>query len=380
MKRLFAVLCVISVLAFSTIAHAATGFVDPNGDSGTPQFQVTPGGTHYTTIDDGTRYNDTPNTADYVSHYLSNKVDIFNMSTLTGVGTVSNVTVWVYGKMVDYGPPGGPYDIKVNAYLGGTYLSDTLLSLTASNSWKSASFNGSWTQTDLDNMLVKLTSYTNGMNVVWCYAMYAVVTYTAGGGGGATVTGKVIMISEDGEGSPPSGYNNDYVSVYPPAQSDTYVKATSTVTINYYSYFATDPTKPLISTSLDSTWESGDGIYTNQRFHIDLGSAKIVTRIYYENFAEAGILTNIGVKNFTLYGSNTSGDFTDLTYADTGDWVELTCSQNTFDQHTASDVADPKYITVANTTSFRYYGFRFADNWGNTDYMGVRRIELQTAR
>ena len=47
-------------------------------------------------------------------------------------------------------------------------------------------------------------------------------------------------------------------------------------------------------------------------------------------------------------------------------------------QHPSSNVVDPQYITVTNTTSYRYYAFKFADTWGG-NYMNVRRIELQTA-
>jgi len=41
-------------------------------------------------------------------------------------------------------------------------------------------------------------------------------------------------------------------------------------------------------------------------------------------------------------------------------------------------VADPKFIDVDNDTAYRYYAFKFADNWGYAYNMGVRRIELQS--
>ena len=170
---------------------------------------------------------------------------------------------------------------------------------------------------------------------------------------------------------------NKYTSQYPLAQSDTYVKATTKQSTNYWQYYTTDPTKSLIGTWDPNTWLS-DG-NTNQRFHIDLGSAKIIKRIYYENLHHGGSLTNKGVQNFTLWGSNTgAGSFDDLVYGNDEGWTELTVSRNTFDQHIAADQADPKYITVMNITPYRYYAFKFADNYGGADYMGVRRIELQT--
>ena len=175
------------------------------------------------------------------------------------------------------------------------------------------------------------------------------------------------------------GYSATYTSQYPPAQSDTYVKSTTKFNTDYWAYFATDPTILLTGTRLYRCWLSGSGIKTNQRFHVDLSSAKIIKRIYYENMHHEGTSTEDGVKNFTFWGSNTgAGSFDDLVYANDGGWTELTVSQNTFDEHTGSDVADPKYITVTNSTAYRYYAFKFADAYGSIYYMGVRRIELQT--
>ena len=169
-------------------------------------------------------------------------------------------------------------------------------------------------------------------------------------------------------------------SSYPAAQSDTYVKATTKLSTSYWPYFATDPTKLLTGSDVANTWVSVNGTVTNQRFHIDLGAATVIKRIYYENFRTAAGNTTLGVKTFVFQGSNTgAGTFDDLVYANDGGWTTLVCSQNTFDQHAAGDVADPKYITVTNTTAYRYYAFKFADNWGDATNMGVRRIELKTS-
>ena len=117
----------------------------------------------------------------------------------------------------------------------------------------------------------------------------------------------------------------------------------------------------------------------NQRFHIDLGTAKIIRRIYYENSHTDGDGTERGVENFTFWGSDTaSGTFDDLVYANDEGWTQLTTSDTSFDEHSAANEADPKYITVTNTTSYRYYAFKFADNYGDETFMGVRRVELQT--
>ena len=170
-----------------------------------------------------------------------------------------------------------------------------------------------------------------------------------------------------------------YTSQYPPAQSDTYVKSTTKLSTGYWAYFATDPALSLTGSWGNNSWLCPRWTTTNQRFHIDLGSSKVIRSIYYENNHNTGASTNVGVENFTFWGSNTgAGTFDDLVYANDEGWTQLTVSQNTFDQHKAENAVDPKYIVVTNTTAYRYYAFKFADNWGHAEYMGVRRIELQT--
>ncbi len=171
-------------------------------------------------------------------------------------------------------------------------------------------------------------------------------------------------------------------SEYPPVQSDTYVKSTTKDTTNFWAYYATDPTKSLVGSYVYNSWLSASGGITNQRFHIDLGTAKVAIKIYYENVHSSGTITNIGVNNFTFWGSNTAGDFAELTYAENGTWVQIApenLSQTYFDEHSEADEVDPKYITVTNATPYRYYAFKFVDNHGNGYHMGVRRIELQAS-
>ncbi len=167
----------------------------------------------------------------------------------------------------------------------------------------------------------------------------------------------------------------DYVSAYPPEHSDTYVKATTKATTDYWAYYATDPSKSLTGNQAGNSWQSSAA--ANQRFHIDLGEAKTVIRVYYENYHESGAYTNAGAKAFTLMGSNSADAFADLDINHNTDWTEITTSANEFDQHTASNVADPKYITATNETPYRYYCLRINNNWGYAGSMGLRRIELQ---
>ena len=174
--------------------------------------------------------------------------------------------------------------------------------------------------------------------------------------------------------------NAGYESHYPPEQSGTYVRATTNnADTDYRAWYATDPTKSLVGSSATNEWRSLANIIINQRFHIDLGSAEIIDRIYYENSHSSGFNTNAGVKDFTFWGSNDSNSFDNLTYeADLG-WIQLEVNKVAFDEHAQySDYPDPKYVIVNSSISYRYYSFKFANNYGRTSYMSVRRIELQS--
>lgn len=172
-------------------------------------------------------------------------------------------------------------------------------------------------------------------------------------------------------------------SLYPSVYSVDTVKATTTWGTggNYWNpHFAMNPTVSLIGHgNYGVCWLSAFESVTNQRFHIDLGSVKLINRIYYENSHHLGTSNEIGVKNFTLWGSNVATAFAETTYATDTGWSQITgLTQTFFDIHVASDVVDPKFIEIPyNTTPYRYYAFKIADNWGDETYMGVRRIELQ---
>ena len=115
-----------------------------------------------------------------------------------------------------------------------------------------------------------------------------------------------------------------YTSQYPSAHNDTYVKSTTKFDANYWAYFATDPALSLIGNWNNVTWISADGDDVDQRFHIDLGSAKAIRRIYYENGHHVGGTTAVGAKNFTFWGSNTgAGTFDDLVYGNDEGWVQI---------------------------------------------------------
>lgn len=166
-----------------------------------------------------------------------------------------------------------------------------------------------------------------------------------------------------------------YKSVYPPAYNSTYVKATSNHA-TFYPYLTCDPSQPLTG-SYATQWLSAAYSITNQRFHIDLGVAKVIKRIYYENSHSSGTQTDMGAKNFILQGSNDAGAFGTLTYATDTNWTQLTTNITVFVQHVASNVADPHFVIVANNTPYRYYAIKIADGYGDTEDIGLRRVELQ---
>lgn len=173
--------------------------------------------------------------------------------------------------------------------------------------------------------------------------------------------------------------NAAFISAYPPAFSWDYVKATAFGSGTFNPWYALDPSGSLTGAVNYQTWSPAGGYFTDQRFHIDLGSEKIIKRIYYENGHYFGTLTDSGAKNFTFWGSNSDTSFQNYSdYNDDTGWTQIPTSVSYFDQHVASDIADSKYISVTNSTAYRYYAFKFTDNYGNADWFFIRRIELQT--
>jgi hypothetical protein len=125
---------------------------------------------------------------------------------------------------------------------------------------------------------------------------------------------RIVLQTSDGL-SPPS-----YTDHYPPSQDATHVKVTSD-TSSYRGYYATDPSKSLIGTPVNMAWRADAG--SAQRFHIDLGSTHVITRIYYENFHWSGASLDEGCKNITVWGSNTASAFADVTYGNDANWTQI---------------------------------------------------------
>lgn len=202
--------------------------------------------------------------------------------------------------------------------------------------------------------------------------------FTSGTVLSTTEAGAFEFNGDDYFGTITTGAGATYTSAYPPSQSSTYVKSTTQYNATLAPYLATDPTKTLTGSYISNSWLSSAPNNVNQRFHIDLGSAKVITRIYYENQHESGTLTAQGAKDFTLWGTNDATAFSTLTYGTDTNWTQISTSSSSFAQHVAANTTDPQYITATNSTAYRYYAIKIANNWGDASYMGFRRVELQT--
>lgn len=170
-----------------------------------------------------------------------------------------------------------------------------------------------------------------------------------------------------------------YESQYPIAYNTDTVKVSTINGGTFNGYQTMNPALSLIGGWDNTQWLSLQNNVTNQRFHIDLNQTYVIKRIYYENGHSNGGNTKNAPENFTFWGTNSSSSFDEMTYGTDTGWTQLVTSQSTLDEHTESNIEDPKYITVTNSIGYRYYGFKFADIRGgeSEDYMGVRRIELQ---
>jgi len=162
----------------------------------------------------------------------------------------------------------------------------------------------------------------------------------------------MILFSQSSDADNSAVFSLGYTAVvggneYPEAQSSDYVLATSSVsTATNAPYFATDPAKSLTGSATSTTWVSETSATTNQRFHIDIGTAAVVTRIYYENYHDSGGDTDKGVQNFTLWGSNGTGIIASggsITYSG-GYKIHTFTSSGTFSVTRGGDV---EYLVVA---------------------------------
>ncbi len=156
-------------------------YLDPNNDGATIQWTRSAGTKNYTCIDDAIRQPDMwPGTLDYVSTITLGYVDVYTFpDTIQGVDSVSNVTVWVCGN----NDGGESPTVDLSVYMGGGWAANQTASLVNDAAWYSKSFNGTWTQADLDNLQVRFTK-SGGAGIASVYIMYVIVTYEFPAAGG----------------------------------------------------------------------------------------------------------------------------------------------------------------------------------------------------
>lgn len=145
------------------------GFVDPNDDDSPLQWNPTPGGNHWPTVDDGIRQPTTPTLTDYLECGDEGEfVDVLKMETIAGVASVSQVRVWAYGD------EDGTGLIGCRIWMGGGWRPRQDFDFGGTAGWKYLDFYGIWTQADLDNLKVELYAeciYEYGK----VYALYAYI-------------------------------------------------------------------------------------------------------------------------------------------------------------------------------------------------------------
>jgi len=179
-------------------------------------------------------------------------------------------------------------------------------------------------------------------------------------------------------------YSDDFEAQlsYPLAHDDDHVKATTyfpDAQNRYAPWKATDPSKQLTGSYTDRSWVSASLGHINQRFHIDLATARYLHGLYYENYHNTGAGTNVGIKTITIWGSNESSAFNDIDYAHDTNWTQIG-GTHICAEHVALDQADPQFITEFNSTvAYRYYALKIANNWGHGSLMGVRRLVFITS-
>ena len=133
--------------------------VDPDGNISVQWHPLpTTPVSNYDKIDDGIRYNNAPDITNriYCEYVDSSCIDIYNMTSLTGVQSVSAIKVWAYGYTYGGSCTG---DISKD---GSTWVGAQNFGLPTggSSAWKSITFDLSaspWTQTNLDALQVKIT-------------------------------------------------------------------------------------------------------------------------------------------------------------------------------------------------------------------------------
>ena len=142
--------------------------MDPNGDDAVA-WTRSAGDSNFECVDDAVRQPADPGTADYVSTTDNLQSDDYTL-TAAPSGTATGVKVWLYGSggdnvkcSVDFDPGDGG---------GWEGNQENIIPHDGGLDWYSATFNGAWTQGNLDSAKMRIRSDTDGDPVLYVYAAY----------------------------------------------------------------------------------------------------------------------------------------------------------------------------------------------------------------
>ena len=274
---------------------------------------------------------------------------------------------------------GASYNWANDTMKSSSLPKDWISGLQLSNSLTSPDYNlvisSGEARSSNDSMDIKLSSsITKNVSAAWSAGTNAGGLLDALPPSGGTL--HVWLMKNPSTGAVDVGFSNgtELAGTFaaPSAYSETTVKATSYYSTSY-PHLAVDPAQP-VTGSYTTSWLSNGG--TNQRFHIDLSSPKIIQKVYYENSHHFATSTTRGVSGFTMWGSNSAGSFNTTTWASDGGWVQLPTSVSYLQKHLDGDIPDPQYFDVTNDVAYRYYAFKFTNSYADASYMGLRRLHL----
>lgn len=151
-------------------------YCDPNGDVQKEWNSAC--GNHYECVDGGVRQPATP-TDDDINALDGNENDIdrFYMdNSIQGVDEVTSVTVWIYGR----NSTGERCSVDLQVGSLEPWQGYQSVDMDGSYAWRSKTFNGSWTQANLDDMQVRFKAYSayGTYDYTRIRAFYCEVTYT----------------------------------------------------------------------------------------------------------------------------------------------------------------------------------------------------------
>ena len=154
---------------------------DPNGD--VQKEWESSCANHYECIDGGVRQPNAPTTDDIAAlDGNENDIDRFYMdNSIQGVDEVTSVVVWIYGR----NSTGEHCLVDLQMGTLEAWEGYQTVNMDGSYAWRSKTFNGSWTQANLDDMQVrfKADSIYGTYDYTRIRAFYCEVTYSQAGYG-----------------------------------------------------------------------------------------------------------------------------------------------------------------------------------------------------